>query len=134
MTRKKPITKYGKFYIYSISDNMGEIVYIGSTSRPVEERWEEHQTALINGKHSNKTLQKKYFERGGNFEYDVLAEIPSDSDLLKFTMEFLYNSLYEPCTNKCLLQQGRKMIILPRLKDKKLAELILQTIIDYYKK
>lgn len=124
------IVKNDKFYIYGIF-LQGETIYVGSTN-DIERRWKEHKENLLYNKHSNKTLQKIYNETP-IFEYRILMECPIDNDMLKFFCEFLWNSIISPRSNKCILMQGRKTIILPRLKDKELAQLIIDTINTYYK-
>ena len=124
------ITKNEHFYVYSIWLK-DKCVYVGSTN-DIERRWKEHKEDLMYNRHSNKSLQKIYNE-SPTFEYKVLMECPTDNDLLKFFCEFLWNSILSPKSNKCILQQGRKMIILPRIKDKELAQLLVDTIVTYYK-
>lgn len=124
------VIKNDKFYIYGIYLK-GICVYVGSTN-DIDRRWKEHKENLLYDKHSNKSLQKIYNE-SPTFEYKVLMECPIDNDLLKFFCEFLWNSILTPKSNKCILQQGRKMICLPRIKDKELAQLLIDTINTYYK-
>lgn len=124
------IEKNEHFYVYSIWLK-DKCIYVGSTN-DIDRRWKEHKEDLMYGRHSNKSLQKVYNE-SPTFEYKILMDCPIDNDLLKFFSEFLWNSILCPKTNKCILQQGRKMVVLPRLKDKVLAQLILDTIVAYYK-
>lgn len=130
LKKKAIVEKSENLYIYSIWQNK-KCVYVGSTN-DIARRWKEHKESLLYGKHTNKTLQKIYNENP-NLEYKIEVELPVDNDLLKFFLEFLINSLLTPKSNKCILQQGRKMICLPRLKDKVLAKLIIDTINNYYK-
>ncbi len=124
------IDKNEKFYVYGIYLN-DKCIYIGSTNH-IEQRWGQHKEDLLYHRHINKSLQKAYNETP-QFEYKVLMEVPVDNDLLKFFCEFLWNSIIKPKCNKCILMQGRSRIILPRIKDEKLAQLLLDTITQYYK-
>lgn len=124
------VEKNQKFYVYSIWLK-DKCIYVGSTN-DIERRWKEHKENLMYNKHSNKSLQKIYNETP-TFEYKVLMECPIDNDLLKFFCEFLWNSILCPKSNKCVLMSGRKMICLPRIKDKELAQLLIDTINNYYK-
>lgn len=130
LKKSAKIEKNEKFYVYSIwlEDTC---VYVGSTN-DIERRWRQHKEDLMYGRHTNKTLQKIYND-SPRFTYKIEMECPVDNDLLKFFCEFIFNSLRTPKSNKCVLQQGRKMICLPRLKDKNLAQLIINTINNYYK-
>lgn len=107
-----------------------KVIYVGSTSRPVEDRWTEHRKSLEKGKHSNKSLQKAYNDNS-NFTYEVVAQIPTDNTLIKFFAECLVNSIYCPSTCKCIVAQGRMRIILKRC-NKDLAQKLLDCILEYY--
>lgn len=131
LNKTAKIEKNEKFYVYGIFLD-GKAIYVGSTN-DIDRRWEEHKKDLIYNKHSNKTLQKIYND-SPTFEYKILMECPIDNDLLKFFCELLWNSLLTPKSNKCVLMQGRKILVLPRLKDKELAQLIIDTINTYYNK
>lgn len=105
-------------------------IYVGSTERDIEDRWKEHRKALEKGKHSNKTLQKKYDTYGDLFEYRIIKEIKSDNTLIKFFAESLVNSIYKPVCNKCIIAQGRMRVILQRT-EPDLAERLLNVICNY---
>lgn len=106
-------------------------IYVGSTGRiDIEDRWKEHKKALKKGKHSNKTLQKKYDTYGDLFEYRIIKEIKSDNTLIKFFAESLVNSIYKPTSNKCIIAQGRMRVILQRC-DVGLANNLLDVICNY---
>lgn len=131
LKKKTIIEKSNCFHIYGIFLN-DKCIYIGSTGRAdVDERWKEHRTDLMYGRHSNRSLQKKYGEDKA-FEFRLLSTIPMDSNLLQFFMEFLYNSLLTPTTNKCILQQGRKYVSLSRIKDKEFVKYLIKCIEDYF--
>ena len=130
LKKSAKIEKNEKFYVYSIWLE-DKCVYVGSTNE-IERRYKEHRESLMYNKHTNKTLQKIYNENP-RFTYKIEMECPVDNDLLKFFCEFLINSILTPKSNKCVLISGRKMICLPRIKDKELAQLIIDTINNYYK-
>lgn len=119
-----------KSYIYGIF-HKGECLYIGS-SFDYKKRWKQHKSALEKGKHTNKTLQK-YIDKIGinNIEFEVLWELNTDNTLIKFMFESLYNSLYKPKCNKCVIQQGRNKVILQRC-NKDVAEKLIEDIKKLY--
>lgn len=110
-------------YIYGLFGTNGDCYYIGSTENPTR-RKKEHIQSLLNKKHSNKTLQKKFNECGGAIEFKVLYELKTDNTLIKFMLESLVNSVYKPKCNKCIIQQGRSKVILQRCDEDIAKELI----------
>lgn len=89
-----------------------------------------HRKTLEKGKHSNKSLQKKYNTYGQDFTYKIIKEINTENSLIKFFAENLANSIYKPCCNKCIIAQGRNRIILSRC-DVGLANNLLDVICSY---
>jgi hypothetical protein len=110
-------------YIYGIYDG-DQCLYVGSTSRDIDTRIKEHFKELDKGKHINKSLQKRYDNRTGDWTYKLIASIDTDNTTLKFFYECLYNSLEKPICNKCIIQQGRNRIILQRVTGNQAIELI----------
>lgn len=127
-------------YIYGIfNKDENYFEYIGSTGDFIK-RKKQHIKALNSGKHTNKTLQKKWNEclclcdehdTEEYFEFVIIKELNTDNTLIKFFVESLYNSYYKPRCNKCIIQQGRNKIILQRC-DKDLCRDIIETIKKYY--
>ena len=113
-------------YIYGIFIG-DKCIYIGSTD-DIERRWKQHKKSLEKGKHTNLSLQKAYnkaIKDGLEFEYTVLKQLESESTLIKFMFEGLYNSLYKPSCAKIVISQGRNRIILSRC-SKELAEKLIE--------
>lgn len=81
-------------FIYGIYSNE-ELMYIGKTHRPIEERLEEHR------KHCHNKKLKKIIETG-NFEYKIIYEA---HDLITeetlSSIEESYISLLKPSCNEC---------------------------------
>ena len=77
-------------YIYGIFIG-DKCIYIGSTD-DYEQRWKQHKNALKKGKHTNKSIQKQYDMNAELFDYRIIKEIHSNSTLIKFFSECLYNS------------------------------------------
>lgn len=115
-------------YIYGIFKNEKNI-YIGSTNN-VEKRFKQHKQALEKGKHSNKTLQKK-FDENNNIHFEVLCKLNTNNTLIKFVTECLVNSIHKPVCNKCIIQQGRNRVILQRLEHGQ-AKQLLNKIVEMY--
>lgn len=115
-------------YIYSIIQS-GKIIYVGSTN-DADKRFKQHKKALENGKHTNKTLQKKYDENN-DIKFVVLYELNTDNTLIKFFVESLVNSVHKPIANRCIIAQGRNRVILQRLEIKQAKE-ILNKIVSMY--
>lgn len=57
--------------IYKITNNKNEKVYIGQ-SQNMYERWKQHRTALKNGNHPNKEMQKDWSKSSRGFRWDVV--------------------------------------------------------------
>ena len=119
-------------YIYGIFTKDKDCLYIGSTNNYIK-RFKQHRDALNKGKHTNKTLQKewdKYVclsdEHDADYylEFVVIRELETDNTLIKFMFESLYNSIYKPKCNKCIIQQGRNRVILQRC-NKDIAEKLI---------
>lgn len=109
-------------------------LYVGVTTRPFEKRQHEHDKALREGKHSNKSLQK-YVDKVGSAGYDsiqyrVVASYNVDNSLVKYFAEALWNSVLKPKFAKVVIQQGRSRVVLQRC-DAELADKILQCIESY---
>lgn len=82
--------------IYMIRNIKNDKKYIGS-SKNIEERWQQHQSALKNNGHTNK-LQYAYNKYGeDSFEYVVLEEVDSSNLLLIKEKEWIdkYNSVFD---------------------------------------
>lgn len=65
-------------YIYKITNNKTNEVYIGQTSHMVERRWEEHKSKA---RHKSKQykLYKSMRRYGiGNFSIDTIEEVPNN--------------------------------------------------------
>jgi len=75
--------EYGQAGIYLIRNIKSGVVYIGST-RNFRQRWRQHRSKLLAGKHANRHLQNAWNRHGPDaFEW-VMAEIlPLDDALLK---------------------------------------------------
>lgn len=82
-------------YIYKIQSKINGKVYIGLTTREVDERWNEHKKDLRLNSHHNKYLQNHYNKYGDVYTYTVL-NYASDKlmELEKFYID-KYNSFYE---------------------------------------
>ena len=115
-------------YIYSIVQSE-KIIYVGSTN-DVDKRFKQHKKALEKGKHTNKTLQKK-FNENNNIKFVVMYELKTDNTLIKFFVESLVNSVYKPVCNKCIIAQGKNRVILQRLEEGQAKE-ILNKIVGMY--
>lgn len=57
--------------IYKITNNKNGKVYIGQ-SQNMYERWKQHRTALKNGNHPNKEMQKDWSKSSRGFRWDVI--------------------------------------------------------------
>ena len=61
--------------IYKITNTFNGKVYIGQ-SKDIEQRIEQHLSALKHNKHENKTMQKEYNLFSSAFIFEVLEECP----------------------------------------------------------
>lgn len=118
-----------KTYIYGIFTIDDKCLYIGSTD-DYKQRFSEHKSKLMKNKHSNKTLQKNVNSIGvDNITFKVVKEINNKNTLLRYFMEMLSISYWNPTSNKCVIQQGMGRIILQKC-DKDVAEKLLKVIED----
>lgn len=120
--------------VYGFFDpnNSDKCLYIGVTDNYTR-RINEHIKSLEKGIHKNKSLQKTYnkcLENGYYPEGRLLQVINSDSTLIKFFIEGLYNSLFCPICNRIVISQGRNSVILSRC-NKDIAEKLLSVICTY---
>ena len=109
-----------------------EIVYVGCTNNP-DKRFSQHQSELINGKHSNKALQKKYtFADDQELTFEIIIGIPSNSTTLKFFLECLAISYYgDRIVNRPHIQIGRmKCNLIPC--DSALAKILLEDVAEFF--
>lgn len=86
--------------VYSITNRRTGCVYIGATTRPMTERWQEHSDLLRRWKHHNKRLQADWHRYGHRaFKFAVLEVAPPHMvfererawQLLKYTPDGCYN-------------------------------------------
>lgn len=108
--------------IYNLCN--GDLLYLGSTERSVNDRSKEHLRNLKMGKHSNKSLQKEYDKVNGKIEVRLISSINTSNSLLRFFYEMLYISAMKPLTNKCVISQGNSRIVLQRTSEEIAEELI----------
>lgn len=81
------ITKAG---IYIIENNYNNKLYIGSTKRPICERFGEHKRKLKNNKHSSYFLQEDVNLYGiDNFTFKVLENIENISEIRKIESQWI---------------------------------------------
>ena len=113
--------------VYAI-DHLDTCIYVGVTTREYRARISEHDKALREGKHSNKSLQK-YVDKVGydSISYRVVASYNVDNSLIKYLCEACWNSILRPKCAKVVIQQGRNKVVLQRC-DKDLAERLLKVI------
>lgn len=91
--------------IYSITNNITNKKYIGSTTRSFEERWQTHKRQLKSGTHHCKPLQKEWDEYGEEaFSFEIIEFVAEDSSVLD--REQYYIDLYSGLYNVNLRVQG----------------------------
>lgn len=61
--------------VYAIQHNVTGRIYIGSTSVNVNERYRQHMGLLRSGKHSNKEMQRDFYEFGEDYTLFVIDKI-----------------------------------------------------------
>lgn len=66
--------------IYAIKHNVTGRVYIGSTGKPIQDRYCAHIRLLRRGKHSSKLMQKDFIEYGEDYTVFELGTIPSEEE------------------------------------------------------
>jgi len=85
----KPGTQIGIYKI--INKEAKEILYIGKTERPFNERWSEHKDLLLQGKHHSEKLQQ-YFDLINKdlskISFEILQELPQDSKIIDLRERF----------------------------------------------
>lgn len=68
-----------KGYIYTITNNVNNKIYVGSTTCPTR-RWAEHRRHLNSNKHINKGLQEDWSYFGeSNFSFELIKEVEIDN-------------------------------------------------------
>jgi hypothetical protein len=79
----EPGTQIG---IYGIRDIVsGDIIYVGKTERPFEQRWSEHKELLKSESHHSIKLQNYFNSLDKDFtkiKFEILQELPKDFDLI----------------------------------------------------
>lgn len=66
-------------YIYKITNNINDKVYIGNTSKSIKKRWAEHLRALRKEKCKNRPLYYAMNQYGAeNFEIELIEECSKD--------------------------------------------------------
>lgn len=118
--------------IYSINYD-GIVLYIGSTSRKVSTRWQEHKRELQKGAHSNKALQK-YFNKNElsieDLEFKLLYKKNTEDKLVKFTLELFTISLTQPLQSGCVIKSNRTVVRFKKVEDKELCKRIIESIME----
>lgn len=62
-------------YIYKITNITNSKIYVGSTIRKINRRWNIHKSQLRRGIHGNRYLQRSWNKYGeNNFQFDILEE------------------------------------------------------------
>jgi group I intron endonuclease len=75
--------------VYKIVNNVNGKFYIGSTTRKISKRWQEHLNKLRKGTHSNCHLQRSYDKYGEkSFDVETLIEC-SPSDVLIHEQKYI---------------------------------------------
>ncbi len=69
--------------IYAIKHKVTKRIYIGSTSRGIEERYVNHLYLLRNGKHSSKLMQEDYDKYGEQYDVYRLGVIANATEKTK---------------------------------------------------
>ena len=80
------------YIVYCICNHKNNKKYIGSTSRTLKKREQEHLRLLIKGRHYNKYLQEDYFLYSEEFEFYELCRCANRDEMLK--METYYMNKY----------------------------------------
>lgn len=69
-------------YIYKITNNINQKVYIGKTLRTIQERWKQHIVSSQRLQHKDRPLYRAFNKYGiDNFSIEIIEEI-SDVDLI----------------------------------------------------
>lgn len=78
--------------IYCIKDvKTKDIVYVGKTERPFQERWKEHRQLLESGIHHSPRLQEYFDSLNKDFSkisFEILQELPHDSKIIDLRERF----------------------------------------------
>ncbi|MFA6056284.1 MAG: GIY-YIG nuclease family protein [Thermodesulfovibrionales bacterium] len=88
------------FGVYQILNEVNGNIYIGSTSRNFEQRWNEHLSALLRGIHHSCHLQNAYLKYGKNaFRFSIVEVVDKPEDVI--SREDYYIKLLKPEYNIC---------------------------------
>ena len=69
--------------VYKITCSKNNLVYVGSTTRGVRQRWLEHLHYLRHGTHKSKAMQTCFIDHGeDSFSYEVLESGVDEASLL----------------------------------------------------
>lgn len=68
--------------VYRITNRKNGRYYIGTTTRPMVDRWREHRDDLSRGKHHNTKLQQDWhYYRASAFRFSVIEVVPDISQV-----------------------------------------------------
>lgn len=97
----------GKIYCIKSNDN-GEVVYVGSTIKTLEERWSGHKSFFRQNQQSNWTRLVK--ERGGSekFHIELLETFPCQNNSELLEKEKTYIHIYNPPGNTMMTKKPDK--------------------------
>lgn len=109
--------------IYAIYEG-NTCLYVGSSSRDVNTRAKEHHKDLQKGVHTNKTLQKAWNDKTGDWKFKLISSIDTDNSLLRNFYEMLYISFLRPKTNHCVIKMGRNMVNFQKVTEAQAQALI----------
>lgn len=87
--------------VYKITCNKNNLVYVGSTTRGVRQRWLEHLHYLRHGTHKSKAMQTCFIDHGeDSFSYEVLESGVDEASLL-------LREQFHIAENKCRLLNSK---------------------------
>lgn len=98
--------------IYRITSTVNGQSYIGSTHRPVEERWYEHYRELERNNHHNFKMAEHFLECGDVFGYYVIETLDIDEKGL-IELETNYIKKYDSVNNGFNLSYGQGSLGVP---------------------
>lgn len=125
--RKSTKIKAEEYTIYGIYDG-DKLLYIGS-SQNHKQRWEKHNTDLVNGKHKNKALQKYYNTMDKkNLHFEVIFQYSHKKLINLRVLEYIATSYFEPLCNKTFNMANSGRCDTMALMDKDKAENIWRII------
>lgn len=81
--------------IYAIKHTVTKRIYIGSTSKPIKQRYYAHLSKLRNNKHSAKLMQEDYNKYGEKYEIYKLGVINSFEERFKEYEEMIKHNTFD---------------------------------------